>query len=35
MVDEFITHREKLSNINGAFEQMHHGDCVRCVVDMS
>ncbi|PIG80765.1 S-(hydroxymethyl)glutathione dehydrogenase, partial [Aspergillus arachidicola] len=32
-VDEFITHRETLDNINAAFEQMHHGDCVRCVVD--
>ena len=32
-VDEFITHRETLDNINTAFEQMHHGDCVRCVVD--
>lgn len=35
MVDEFITHRQPLSNINGAFEQMKEGDCVRCVVDMS
>ncbi|KAJ5526532.1 hypothetical protein N7513_010691 [Penicillium frequentans] len=33
-VDEFITHREPLSNINTAFEQMKQGDCVRCVVDM-
>ncbi|PLB51666.1 S-glutathione dehydrogenase [Aspergillus steynii IBT 23096] len=32
-VDEFITHRESLSNINAAFEQMKQGDCVRCVVD--
>jgi S-(hydroxymethyl)glutathione dehydrogenase/alcohol dehydrogenase len=32
-VDEFITHREPLSNINTAFEQMKQGDCVRCVVD--
>ncbi|KAH8428993.1 formate dehydrogenase (NAD+) [Aspergillus melleus] len=32
-VDEFITHRETLSNINAAFEQMKQGDCVRCVVD--
>lgn len=35
MVDEFITHREPLSNVNGAFDQMKLGDCVRCVVDMS
>lgn len=34
-VDEFITHREKLSEINKAFEQMKAGDCVRCVVDLS
>ena len=33
-VDEFITHREPLSAINTAFEQMKQGDCVRCVVDM-
>lgn len=32
-VDEFITHRERLSNINAAFEQMRQGGCVRCVVD--
>ena len=33
-VDEFITHRQTLDNINGAFDQMHHGDCIRAVVDM-
>jgi len=33
-VDEFITHREPLANINAAFEQMKQGDCIRCVVDM-
>lgn len=33
-VDEFITHRETLSSINKAFEQMKQGDCIRCVVDM-
>ncbi|KAE8168558.1 alcohol dehydrogenase, class III [Aspergillus tamarii] len=32
-IDEFITHREKLANINAAFEQMKQGDCIRCVVD--
>nr|KMM66365.1 S-(hydroxymethyl)glutathione dehydrogenase [Coccidioides posadasii RMSCC 3488] len=32
-VDEFITHREPLANINAAFEQMKAGDCIRCVVD--
>ncbi|KAI1332590.1 alcohol dehydrogenase [Xylariaceae sp. FL0255] len=34
-VDEFITHREPLSKINTAFEQMKAGDCIRCVVTMT
>lgn len=34
-VDEFITHRRKLSEMNNAFEVMHSGDCIRAVVDMS
>ncbi|KXT04245.1 hypothetical protein AC578_7954 [Pseudocercospora eumusae] len=33
-VDEFITHRQKLSGINEAFQDMRAGDCIRCVVDM-
>lgn len=33
-VDEFITHRESLKDINTAFEQMKAGDCIRCVVTM-
>lgn len=33
-VDEFITHRKKLSEINNAFEVMKNGDCIRAVVDM-
>lgn len=33
-VDEFITHREALADINTAFEQMKAGDCIRCVVTM-
>jgi len=33
-VDEFITHRKNLSQINEAFEAMKSGDCIRCVVDM-
>ncbi len=33
-VDEFITHRQNLSGINQAFEDMHGGSCIRCVVDM-
>lgn len=34
-VDEFITHRKKLAEINEAFEVMKQGDCIRAVVDMS
>lgn len=33
-VDEFITHRKPLAEINTAFELMHGGDCIRAVVDM-
>ncbi|KAI5820316.1 glutathione-dependent formaldehyde dehydrogenase [Pyronema omphalodes] len=33
-VDEFITHRKPLPEINDAFQVMHAGDCIRCVVDM-
>jgi S-(hydroxymethyl)glutathione dehydrogenase/alcohol dehydrogenase len=33
-VDEFITHRKTLLQINEALETMHEGDCIRCVVDM-
>ncbi|KAK5683376.1 formate dehydrogenase (NAD+) [Elasticomyces elasticus] len=33
-VDEFITHRQPLSGINQAFNDMKSGDCIRCVVDM-
>ena len=33
-VDEFITHRKPLDQINSAFEVMKQGDCIRCVVDM-
>jgi len=33
-VDEFITHRQLLSGINQAFNDMKAGDCIRCVVDM-
>ena len=34
-VDEFITHRQPLANINKAFEDMKAGDCIRCVVSRS
>lgn len=33
-VDEFITHRRMLAEINAAFELMHGGDCIRAVVEM-
>lgn len=33
-VDEFITHRKTLQDINLAFESMKQGDCIRCVVNM-
>lgn len=33
-VDEFITHRQNLGDINQAFHDMHDGSCIRCVVDM-
>jgi len=33
-VDEFITHRMTLPEINTAFEVMKQGDCIRAVVDM-
>lgn len=33
-VDEFITHRQTLGEINASFETMKSGDCIRAVVDM-
>jgi len=33
-IDEFITHRDTLTGINKAFQDMKAGDCIRCVVDM-
>lgn len=33
-VDEFITHRQKLADINTSFEVMKSGDCIRAVVDV-
>ena len=33
-VDEFITHRKTLGEINAAFDDMKAGDCIRAVVDM-
>jgi len=34
-VDEFVSHHRKLDEINQGFDDMHAGDCIRCVVDMS
>lgn len=33
-VDEFITHRHPLKDINKAFHDMHQGDCIRAVIEM-
>ena len=35
MVDEYVTHRETLSNINEGLNHMHEGGCIRCVVDLA
>jgi len=34
-VDEYVTHSRTLAEINEGFHDMHAGDCIRCVVDMS
>jgi len=34
-IDEYITHHQVLNEINKGFEDMHSGDCIRCVVDMA
>ncbi|GBE79360.1 S-(hydroxymethyl)glutathione dehydrogenase [Sparassis crispa] len=34
-VDEYVTHHRTLDEINAGFGDMHAGDCIRCVVDMS
>ncbi|KAI5957321.1 hypothetical protein KGF54_000249 [Candida jiufengensis] len=33
-VEEFVTHRHDLKDINQAFEDMHAGDCIRAVVKL-
>lgn len=33
-VDEFITHRKVLGEINSAFGLMRSGNCIRTVLDM-
>lgn len=34
-VDEYITHRTTLADINKGFDYMKQGECIRCVADMS
>ncbi|RPD66696.1 class III ADH enzyme [Lentinus tigrinus ALCF2SS1-7] len=34
-IDEYVTHHRKLDDINEGFHDMHGGDCIRCIVDMS
>lgn len=34
-VNEYITHRETLGDMNTAFQNMKSGNCIRCVVDMA
>ena len=33
-VDEYITHSMGLDDINEAFDLMHDGKCLRCVITM-
>ncbi|KAK8869476.1 S-(hydroxymethyl)glutathione dehydrogenase [Kwoniella newhampshirensis] len=33
-VDEFVSHHQTLDDINKGFDDMHAGDCIRCVVNM-
>jgi len=34
MLDEYITHTLPFSKINEAFDLLHGGDCLRCVMSM-
>lgn len=34
-IDEYVTHQRRFEEINEGFHDMHGGDCIRCVVDMS
>ncbi|TRM68409.1 chaperonin 10-like protein [Schizophyllum amplum] len=34
-IDEYVTHTRKFTELNNGFHDMHAGDCIRCVVDMS
>lgn len=33
-IDEFITHRNSLAEVNEGLRTMASGECIRCVVDM-
>lgn len=33
-VDEYITHTMKFEEINKAFELLHKGECLRCVLQV-
>jgi Zn-dependent alcohol dehydrogenase len=33
-IDEYITHNLPLRDINQAFELMHRGESLRCVINM-
>ncbi|WFD36000.1 hypothetical protein MCUN1_002871 [Malassezia cuniculi] len=34
-IDEYVTHRATLDQVNDGLEWMHSGECIRCVIDMS
>ncbi|QRV72733.1 Zinc-binding dehydrogenase [Ceratobasidium sp. AG-Ba] len=34
-VNEYVTHHRTLKDIQNGFDDMHEGECIRCVVDMS
>uniref|UniRef100_A0A6N2L836 Alcohol dehydrogenase class-III n=1 Tax=Salix viminalis TaxID=40686 RepID=A0A6N2L836_SALVM len=33
-IDEYITHKRTLAEMNEAFDLLHEGSCLRCVLDM-
>lgn len=35
MLDEFITQRMKLEQVNDVVKLMKNGECIRCILDMS
>jgi len=34
-IDDYITHKMKFAEINQAFELLHKGECLRCVLDFT